>query len=100
MAKWNHSESRRGRRRPRGYAAGASIALVVLSGCGLAYPRLRGPGTLWEQRSRAVIHDPYPDQEAGPEIVSGRPRAFLHPLPEADRNRLLQQRMLGMPANR
>lgn len=46
------------------------------------------PGTIQQQRLRATIHDPYPDQDLGPEVVGGRPREYQQPLPEPVRNRL------------
>ena len=36
-----------------------------------------------------VSRDPYPDPNAGPEVVGGRPREFQKPLPEPVRSRYL-----------
>ncbi len=36
------------------------------------------------QRSRAVLHDPYPSTELGPTIVGGRPLGFDRPQAEAE----------------
>ena len=69
-------------------------ALGCWTGCGLAWPRWSSPGSLPVQRERAVLHDPYADRDLGPEVVSGRPRDFLHPLPQAERNRQVQERLL------
>lgn len=55
---------------------------------GLEWPRFGyPPGTVEAQRSEAALHDPYPDPDAGPEVVGGRPREFQQPLPEPVRNR-------------
>lgn len=68
--------------------------MMATSGCatngrGLQFPRLFGPGTLDSQRNNASLHDPYPDPEAGPEVVGGRPRDFQKPLAEPVRSRWL-----------
>ena len=66
-----------------------SVCLVLLtSGCG--YRPFVGPaGTLTYQRQNAALHDPYADNELGPEVVGGRPRDFQKPLGEPVRNRWL-----------
>jgi hypothetical protein len=46
------------------------------------------PGNIRSQRIRAVVHDPYPDQNLGPPVVGGRPRDYSEPLPEAVKNRI------------
>ena len=70
------------------------LALVVggtcvsaLAGCA-ADGRLFNPGNIYSQRLRATIHDPYSDQDLGPEVVGGRPRDYQQQLPEPVRNRL------------
>lgn len=63
-------------------------AALGAGGCATPHRDFWHPGTIEAQRLRATIHDPYPDQEAGPEIVGGRPRDYAQPLPEAVRNRL------------
>ena len=47
-----------------------------------------GQGTVDRQNSRAVVHDPYPLNDIGPEVVGGRPRGYMNPLPEAKRNQI------------
>lgn len=42
-------------------------------------------GTIERQKSRATIHDPYPLNDIGPEVVGGRPREFMWPQAEAVR---------------
>ena len=71
------------------------IALLAAShlGCagsrGLEWPHFRNPGTIDQQRNNASLHDPYPDPDAGPAIVGGRPREFQKPLAEPVRSRWL-----------
>jgi hypothetical protein len=64
--------------------------LIVSTGCasraGWGFPW--GQGTVDRQNSRAVIHDPYPLNDIGPEVVGARPRGYQNPLPEAKRNQL------------
>lgn len=56
------------------------IAIMVsTSGCYLR-PNLGPPGTVWEQRSRTVLSDPFPNNELGPAVLGGRPREFDTPL--------------------
>jgi len=47
-----------------------------------------GQGTIEQQKSRATVYDPYPLNDIGPEIVGGRPRGFMNPVPEAKRNKI------------
>lgn len=56
-------------------------------GCGLKRPFESGPGTLDQQRFTASVHDPYSDNDAGPEVVGGRPRDFNKPRAEPTRSR-------------
>ena len=46
-------------------------------------PNLGPPGTIGMQRSRAVLHDPYPSDDLGPPVVGGRPKGFDRPQSEA-----------------
>lgn len=71
------------------------LATVVSMGCksdGGRYAESkktwRHPGTIQQQRIRATVHDPYPDQDAGPDVVGGRPRDYQQPLAEPVRNRM------------
>ena len=50
-----------------------------------------GQGSVDRQKSRAVVFDPYPLNDIGPEVVGGRPRGFMNPLPEAKRNQLTER---------
>ncbi len=53
------------------------------------------PGTIQQQRTRAIVHDPYPDQDAGTEIDGGRPRDFAQPLAEPVRSRMFMDSRYG-----
>lgn len=75
-------------RSPRFVTAFMSLALVAFAssaGCGrYSHVNWGNPGRAEVQQARAVWdHDPYPDPDAGPEVVGGRPRAFDTPPPEA-----------------
>ena len=65
----------------------ASFALVVgaigmlVTGCNLR-PDFRPPGTVMQQRNRAVVHDPFPNDDLGPTIEGARPMDFERPLSE------------------
>jgi len=65
------------------------VALLA-SGCngGLAQ-NFQPPGTIWQQRNRAVQFDPYPIDHMGPAIVGGRPREYAKPLAEARDSQLV-----------
>ena len=68
------------------WAAVVAVALLVPTGCGWGKPRWGFPGTVGRQQHRAVAHDPYPDNQAGPEVVGGRPREYIEQLPEPVRS--------------
>lgn len=69
----------------------SAIALSSLLGC-QRYQFSQSPlGTVHEQRVRATIHDPWPDNDVAPEIVGGRPREFEKPQAEAERIPLYQE---------
>jgi hypothetical protein len=84
-----------GKLAPRNLTCLLGLALVstFLAGCqnGLQQ-NLQPPGTIWQQRNRAVQFDPYPIDHMGPAIVGGRPREFGRPLPEAYDNQLYPNR--------
>ncbi|MEZ6136049.1 MAG: membrane or secreted protein [Pirellulaceae bacterium] len=64
----------------------ASLFLLGLAGCAnhrWGFPG--GQGTIERQKARAAVHDPYPLNDLGPEVVGGRPREFYAPQPEAVR---------------
>ncbi len=66
----------------------------LFSGCYLR-PNWGPPGTIGAQRSRAVLFDPYPNNDVGPPIVSGRPLGFERPLPEPEQNQYYRQSSRG-----
>ncbi len=66
----------------------ASACAVTTSGCAGSRWNFFQPGTVQQQQLRATVHDPYPDVDAGPEVVGGRPRDYQQPQPEPVRNRI------------
>jgi hypothetical protein len=62
----------------------AGLALLQ-SGC-YWLPKFQPPGTIEMQRSQAVMHDPFPNNDVAPAIVGGRPLGFDRPLSEATQN--------------
>lgn len=70
------------------------MLLISLAGCasrpgwGFSW----GQGTRERQASRAAIHDPYPLDDLGPQVVGGRPREFANPQPEPVRNHVTESR--------
>lgn len=68
----------------------ATGSLATQLGCrGMLAENMKPPGTIWEQRNRAVQFDPYPIDHMGPPIVGGRPRDYDRPLAEATSNQLV-----------
>lgn len=68
----------------------AAVCLMLLSGCASPWAQrygwtVRGPERY--QQSWATVLDPYPDPDAGPEVVGGRPRDYDEPVPEVKRSR-------------
>lgn len=68
----------------------ASLLVPFTVGCGpnVRKPNLFHPGNLARQQYDAIYFDPYPMDDAGPEIVGGRPREYQRPVPEVVRGRL------------
>ncbi|HEY2413045.1 MAG TPA: membrane or secreted protein [Pirellulaceae bacterium] len=64
------------------------LSSAALIGCTGQHPRLSHPGTIEQQRLRALIHDPYADPDMGPKDPGMRPQEFQKPLPEPVRNRI------------
>lgn len=77
---------------PRFVFASLIVLIAVSSGCasrrGWGFPW--GQGTVDRQESRAVVHDPYPLNDIGPEVDGGRPRGFTNPLSEHNRQQFTQ----------
>lgn len=82
----------------QGVCLGLLVAVVCLSqaGCYLK-PNWGPPGTIGDQRSRAVLFDPYPNNDLGPPVVSGRPLGYERPMPEAEQNQYYPQSSRGAP---
>ncbi len=53
----------------------------TVNGCNIR-PEPGPPGTVFYQRHRAVVHDPFPSRFIGPEIEGARPMDFDRPLSE------------------
>lgn len=47
-----------------------------------------GQGSTDRQKARAAVHDPFPLNDIGPEVIGGRPREYYNPEPEAARNQI------------
>lgn len=68
------------------------VGTILLSGCQMAGPNFGPQGTFEYQRSRAVLHDPFPNNEVAPPIVGGRGPGYSHPLPEPKNNQEFRNR--------
>ncbi len=62
-----------------------NVLALLQSGC-YWLPKFQPPGTIEMQRSQAVMHDPFPNNDVAPAIVGGRPLGFDRPLSEATQN--------------
>lgn len=60
------------------------ITLPPLVGCNIR-PSWGPPGPILYQRNQAALHDPFPDNRAGPAILGGRPLGYMHPAAEPTR---------------
>ncbi len=65
--------------------------MVAASGCYLRNG-LAIPGTKEVQRNRAVVHDPFPVVNVGPNIEGGRPFGYMRPLDETTSTQTLNPR--------
>jgi hypothetical protein len=62
------------------------MTLPALAGCAdVARPRFLHPGSEQYQQGRAERFDPYPLPDVAPDIVGGRPMAYIKPAPWAER---------------
>lgn len=66
-------------------AAALLLFLLIPCGCNRLNngPYFGPQGTIGNQRNRNVLHDPFPSNELGPPIVSGRPLGFEQPWAES-----------------
>lgn len=73
----------------------AAIALMVVTsaGCrGYRTPFNTPAGSYKQQRFEAVAHDPYPQDDLGPEVVGGRPREYQKPAAEPVRDKMYSEK--------
>jgi hypothetical protein len=66
------------------FAATTLVFLVTSVGCHVNR-ELGPPGDMNTQRSRALLHDPFPSNELGPAIHGSRPRGFDQPRSESQK---------------
>ena len=64
------------------------LIAVGITGCNMSRSRLRSPGSVQQQRANAMMFAPFTDEDAGPEVVGGRPKDFQKPLSDTERSRL------------
>lgn len=72
----------------------AALILTTLPawvGCGPSVAFWQQPGTLQQQRNRASLYDPFPDNQMGPAVQELRPREFSNPLAEPERAQLYSE---------
>ncbi len=70
----------------------ASLVTLVSSGCrGGGFLPPAGP--LAGQQANAVIHDPFPQGDIGPNDLGARPPSYQTPLPMPVRNRIVPDAM-------
>jgi hypothetical protein len=66
----------------------ATTSTFGIPGCHtIRMPNFTHPGTAQQQRADAERFDPYPDPDAGPPVVGGRPPGYTRPLTEAEWSR-------------
>ncbi|MBX3423284.1 MAG: hypothetical protein KF752_17130 [Pirellulaceae bacterium] len=78
------------------------VVVLLSTGCAnrpRAWGFPGGQGTIDRQKSRAVIHDPFPLNDIAPEVEGGRPREFFWPQPEAIRETNVPLQYRNMPPN-
>ncbi|MCA9178147.1 MAG: hypothetical protein KDB14_26970 [Planctomycetales bacterium] len=61
---------------------------LMQTGCRSLWPDVAHPGDARSQRSRAVMHDPYPDPALAPTVEGGRPPGFEVPYHEPKKSRV------------
>ena len=74
----------------RGAVAGVLFPIMIvtsLSGCHMMAP----PGPMNYQQANAVVHDPFPQADIGPDDNSMRPPDYQNPLPLPVRNQMKNQ---------
>ncbi len=73
----------------------ASCFVATTVGCTLPRPLFAPPGPVRYQQNNASYHDPYADNDAGPEVVGARPRDFQKPSAEPVRSRVYTDSLYG-----
>ena len=58
------------------------VLILVSTGCRVQ-PNWGPQGTIGQQRSNAIKHDPFPSDDLAPPILGGRPPGFEQPKSEA-----------------
>lgn len=77
----------------RSFIALSALALLTCCGCrGYRTPFNTSAGTFQQQRFEAVAHDPYPQDDLGPEVVGGRPRDYQKPVAEPVRDKMYREK--------
>ncbi|MEZ6088604.1 MAG: membrane or secreted protein [Pirellulaceae bacterium] len=72
-----------------------AATFITAGGCrGYRTPFNTAPGTTQQQRFEAVAHDPYPQDDLGPEVTGGRPRDYQNPVAEPVRQDVLREKPL------
>jgi hypothetical protein len=68
------------------FCFGMLLLTLTSAGCSpyIRMPNFAQPGTAAQQRADAERFDPYPDPDAGPEVVGGRPPGFTRPLTQEE----------------
>jgi hypothetical protein len=71
----------------------AALLLAVAPGCHSLLQRgcIAPPGPMNYQQANAVIHDPFPQPDLGPDDKTMRPPDYQNPLPLPVRNQMKQQ---------
>ena len=69
----------------------AMLCLSMFAGCQSYRGDWLRPGPTEIQQLRAVMHDPYGDNDLGPTVDGGRPRDYEVPRSEAARSRAWYQ---------
>jgi hypothetical protein len=88
-------------RQPFGVRLPLFLGLVILVGGCAQRPRAwgfpGGAGTVDRQKARASVHDPFPLNDIGPDVMGGRPREFAEPRSEASREASLPRQYRNLP---
>lgn len=71
-------------------------SLTIIAGCAnrQGWGFGAGQGTVDRQNSRAVVVDPFPLNDIGPEVTGGRPRGYFNPQAEVVRSRVVDGRII------